>query len=212
LKIDLHIHTSKLSPDSRLDPEDAIRRARELGLDGVCFTEHDRAWGLPDIEQLSAKYDFPIFRGVEVMIKEGGEILIFGLNINFTTVIGIDTLRRLSEESDAYMIAAHPFRGYPCNSITDFQTAADLVLKRPVFDKIDALEGFNGRNMEGNNIFACQLADRLGFQTSGGSDAHFLDEMGKCITIFDNDIRNEGELLAELKAGRFCGSAGNNHK
>jgi predicted metal-dependent phosphoesterase TrpH len=178
----------------------------------VCFTEHDRAWGLPDIEQLSAKYDFPIFRGVEVMIKEGGEILIFGLNINFTTVIGIDTLRRLSEESDAYMIAAHPFRGYPCNSITDFQTAADLVLKRPVFDKIDALEGFNGRNMEGNNIFACQLADRLGFQTSGGSDAHFLDEMGKCITIFDNDIRNEGELLAELKAGRFCGSAGNNHK
>jgi predicted metal-dependent phosphoesterase TrpH len=212
LKIDLHIHTSKLSPDSGLDPEDAIRRARELGLDGVCFTEHDRAWGLPDIEQLSAKYDFPIFRGVEVMIKEGGEILIFGLNINFTTVIGIDTLRRLSEESDAYMIAAHPFRGYPCNSITDFQTAADLVLKRPVFDKIDALEGFNGRNMEGNNIFACQLADRLGFQTSGGSDAHFLDEMGKCITIFDNDIRNEGELLAELKAGRFCGSAGNNHK
>jgi len=212
LKIDLHIHTSKLSPDSRLDPEDAIRRARELGLDGLCFTEHDRAWGLPDIQDLSAKYDFPVFRGVEVMIKEGGEILVFGLNINFTTVIDIDTLRRLSAESDAFMIAAHPFRGYPCNSITDFQTAADLVLKRPVFDKVDALEGFNGRNMEGNNVFACRLADKLGFQTSGGSDAHFLDEMGKCITIFQNDIRNEEELIAELKAGRFCGAAGNNHK
>ena len=212
MKIDLHIHTSKLSPDSKLDPEDAIRRARELGLDGLCFTEHDRAWGLPDIEELSVSYDFPVFRGVEVMIKEGGEILVFGLNINFTTVIDINTLRRLSTESGAFMITAHPFRGYPCHAISDFQTAADLVLKRPVFDKVDALEGFNGRNMEGNNIFACQLADKLGFQTSGGSDAHFLDEMGKCLTIFQNDIRNEGELITELKAGRFCGSPGNNHK
>jgi len=212
LKIDLHIHTSSLSPDSRLDPEAAILKARELGLDGVCFTEHDRAWDLSDIQTLSAKYDFPVFRGVEVMIKEGGEILVFGLNINFTTVIDIDTLRNLSKESNAFMIAAHPFRGYPCHALTDFQTAADLVLKRPVFDKIDALEGFNGRNMEGNNIFACKLADKLGFQTSGGSDAHHLDEMGKCITIFKNDIRNEVELLAELKAGRFCGSNGDNHK
>jgi len=212
LKIDLHIHTSRLSPDSRLDPEDAIIKARELGLDGLCFTEHDRAWDLVDIQALSTKHGFPVFRGVEVMIKEGGEILVFGLNVNFTTVIDIDTLRKLSMKSDAFMIAAHPFRGYPCHALSDFQTAADLVLKRPVFDKVDALEGFNGRNMEGNNIFACQLADKLGFQTSGGSDAHHLDEMGKCITIFKNDIRNEGELMAELKAGRFCGSAGNNHK
>jgi len=212
LKIDLHIHTSKLSPDSRLDPEAAIIKARELGLDGVCFTEHDRAWELVDIQALSTKFDFPVFRGVEVMIKEGGEILVFGLNINFTTVIDIDTLRKLSMESDAFMIAAHPFRGYPCHAISDFQTAADLVLKRPVFDKVDALEGFNGRNMEGNNVFACKLADKLGFQTSGGSDAHHLDEMGKCITIFENRIRSEEELMAELKAGRFCGSNGGNHK
>ena len=212
MKIDLHIHTSKLSPDSRLDPEEAIIKARELGLDGVCFTEHDRAWEMSAIEQISARYDFPVFRGVEVMIKEGGEILVFGLNINFTTVIDIDTLRQLSVESDAFMIAAHPFRGYPCHALSDFQTAADLVLKRPVFDKIDAIEGFNGRNMEGNNIFACQLADKLGFQTSGGSDAHHLDELGKCVTIFENEIRNEGELMAELKAGRFCGSNGTKHR
>lgn len=211
MKVDLHIHTNRLSPDSRLDPEAAIIKARELGIDGVCFTEHDRAWALPDIEQLSNKYDFPVFRGVEVMIKEGGEILVFGLNINFTTVIDINELRRLSRESDAFMIAAHPFRGYPCHAISDFETAAGLVLKRPVFDKVDALEGFNGRNMEGNNLFACQLADKLGLKTSGGSDAHFSDEMGKCVTIFEKDIRNEGDLMAELKAGRFCGSAGNNH-
>ena len=183
-----------------------------MGLDGICFTEHDRAWELPDIKDLSSKYEFPVFRGVEVMIKEGGEILLFGLNMNFTTVIDIQTLHRLSSDAGAFMIAAHPFRGYPCHAISDFETAADLVLKRPVFDKVNALEGFNGRNMEGNNLFACRLADRLGLQYSGGSDAHATDELGKCITVFDKMISDESELLAELKAGRFTGMANNNRK
>lgn len=211
MKIDLHIHTSRLSPDSKLTPEEAIRRARELGLDGICFTEHDRAWDPADISELRGKYGFPVFRGVEVMIKEGGEILVFGLNVDFTTVIDIGTLRDMAARSGAFMIAAHPFRGYPCHALTDFDKAADLILKRPVFDKVNALEGFNGRNMEGNNNFACQLAARLGFPYSGGSDAHASDEMGKCITVFDNMIDNEQDLLAELKAGRFTGKAGNNH-
>lgn len=212
MKVDLHIHTSRLSPDSKLDPEEAIQQAIAMGLDGVCFTEHDRAWELCDIEQLSLKYSFPVFRGVEVMIKEGGEILVFGLNINFTTVIDIQTLYGLAREAGAFMIAAHPFRGYPCHAITDFEKAAELVLKRPVFDKVNALEGFNGRNMEGNNLFACQLAQRLGFHHSGGSDAHATDELGKCITVFDRMIPDETGLLAELKAGRFSGMAYNTRK
>jgi hypothetical protein len=190
-----------------LDPETAIQKAMSMGLDGVCFTEHDRAWDLPDIEDLSLKYNFPVFRGVEVMIKEGGEILVFGLNMNFTTVIDIQTLYGLAREAGAFMIAAHPFRGYPCHAISDFEKAAELVLKRPVFDQVDALEGFNGRNMEGNNLFACQLAQRLGFKYSGGSDAHAIDELGKCVTVFDKMIADESELLTELKAGRFTGMA-----
>lgn len=183
-----------------------------MGLDGVCFTEHDRAWDLPDIEHLSLKYNFPVFRGVEVMIKEGGEILVFGLHMNFTTVIDIQTLYTLCRDAGAFMIAAHPFRGYPCHAISDFEKASELVLKRPVFDKVDALEGFNGRNMEGNNLFACQLAERLGFQQSGGSDAHATDELGKCITVFDRMISDETGLLTELKAGRFTGKDNNKRK
>ncbi|MCX6005599.1 MAG: PHP domain-containing protein [Chloroflexi bacterium] len=210
MKIDLHIHTSKLSPDSNLDPEEAIKKARDTGLDGICFTEHDRAWDLSALMELSAFYNFPVFRGVEVMVKEGGEVLVFGLNINFTTVISITELRNLVTNTSGFMIAAHPFRGFPCNTITDFNIASDIVMKRPVFDRVDALEGFNGRNLEGNNILACQLAEKLGLQISGGSDAHFSDELGKCVTIFEKQIQNEVELIQELKAGRFTGSP--NHR
>lgn len=206
MKIDLHIHTNHLSPDSIMSPDEAIQTAIEFGLDGICFTEHDRAWELDKITELSLKYDFPVFRGVEVMVKEGGEILVFGLHMNFKTVITIQTLRNMVLEANGFMIAAHPFRGYPCGSIPEFDKAAEVVLKRPVFDKIDAIEGYNGRNMPGNNVFACQLADQLGVKTSGGSDAHYKAELAKCVTIFEKEIRNETELLTELKAGRFSGS------
>ena len=192
-----------------MDPEEVIQQAIAMGLDGVCFTEHDRAWELAGITELSAKYSFPVFRGVEVMVKEGGEILVFGLNLNFTTVIDVKTLRELAIEANAFMIAAHPFRGYPCHALTDYEKASELVLKRAVFDKVDGLEGFNGRNMTGNNVFACQLARNLSLPSSGGSDAHARNELGKCVTIFENDIHNEAEFMKELKAHRFTGSAYN---
>lgn len=203
------MHTNTLSPDSIMSPDEAIQAAMEMGLHGICFTEHDRMWEMEDIKALSSKYNFPVFRGIEVMVQEGGEILVFGLNMNFKTLVNIRTLRNLVIEADGFMIAAHPFRGFPCNTITQFEKAADIVLKRPVFDEVDAVEGYNGRNMEGNNHFACLLADKLGIPTSGGSDAHYKAEVGKCVTIFERTICNENELLAELKAGRFYGSINN---
>jgi predicted metal-dependent phosphoesterase TrpH len=212
MKIDLHVHTSKLSPDSRMAPEDAILKAKDLGLDGICLTEHDRAWELSDIVELREKYNFPVFRGVEVMVRERGEILVFGLNINFVTVVDIKMLRNMVAEAGGFMIVAHPFRGFPCSTITDFNIAAEIVMKKAIFDKVDAIEGYNGRNLEGNNILACELAHKLGLHFTGGSDAHFSNELGRCVTIFRKNIRNDGELLEELKAGRFHGESNHSLK
>ena len=189
-----------------MEPKEAIQAAKNMGLDGICFTEHDRAWELSDITELSAKYSFPVFRGVEVMLKEGCEILVFGLNMNFTSVIDMQALYNLAIETNSFMIAAHPFRGLSCNTPADFDKTAELVLKKSIYDKVNGIEGYNGRNMDGNNAFAVKLAGILGVPVSGGSDAHVTDELGKCITVFDNTIRNEVDFLAELKAGRFKGS------
>ncbi len=82
MKIDLHVHTNPLSPDSFMSAEQAIQTAKEIGLDGICFTEHDRAWQLSEIHSLREKHDFPVFRGVEVMLRGGIEMLVFGLNID----------------------------------------------------------------------------------------------------------------------------------
>jgi len=40
---------------------------------------------------------------------------------------------------------------------------------------------------------------------AGGSDAHNVEEVGRCMTIFENEVTTEKELIAEFKAGRFSG-------
>jgi len=38
---------------------------------------------------------------------------------------------------------------------------------------------------------------------TGGSDAHLVSAIGKCMTRFDGDISSELDLVAQLKTGRF---------
>ena len=40
--IDLHIHTKRLSPCSEMAPEGAAIEAKKIGLDGICFAEHNK--------------------------------------------------------------------------------------------------------------------------------------------------------------------------
>ena len=44
MRIDLHTHTSALSFDSNIAPQELVRLAKKRGLDGLVLTEHDRIW------------------------------------------------------------------------------------------------------------------------------------------------------------------------
>jgi archaellum component FlaC len=48
-----------------------------------------------------------------------------------------------------------------------------------------------------------KVAEKLGLPGTGGSDAHRIDEVATWVTDFENDIKDEKELLRELHAGRF---------
>ena len=55
---------------------------------------------------------------------------------------------------------------------------------------------------------ARRVAEHLGLPGVAGSDAHRPEEVGRCITILEREIRTEQELIAELRAGRFTTSPG----
>ena len=76
--IDLHNHTWPRSHDSVLDPEDLITRAKELGLDGICLTEHDAVWNPTEAQALAEKHDFLVIPGVEISTDDG-HILAYGV-------------------------------------------------------------------------------------------------------------------------------------
>ncbi|HCH07667.1 MAG TPA: hypothetical protein DEW32_00510, partial [Dehalococcoidia bacterium] len=48
-----------------------------------------------------------------------------------------------------------------------------------------------------------EFISQLGLRGTGGSDAHLVSAIGKCMTRFDGDIRSELDLVAQLKTGRF---------
>jgi len=202
LIVDLHVHTSPLSPDSSQDPREAIEEAKRIGLSCICFMEHNKAWDEDHTRQLSSEFDFSVMHGVEVDTVEG-HVLVFGLHRHFEGIIRLRELRELVLGSGGIMIAAHPFKGFRAFGFSDLQLSVEQASERPVFNCVDAVEGFNGRSLEKENNLAQQVADLLGLKSVGGSDAHAIDEIGRCVTIFENDVRSETELIAELKAGRF---------
>lgn len=200
--IDLHVHTSALSPCSSLDPDEAVRTARDMGLDGICFTEHGRLWPVPELERLSAKWDLPVFCGMEVETREG-HMLVFGLQEEVPRILGAGELREMVDRAGGAVVYAHPFRGFLLFGFADLQMTIDEASRRKVFQLVEAVETYSGKSGKKENNLALEVCGRLSVPGVGGSDAHSAGEVGKCVTVFKKRIKSTGELIHELKKGEF---------
>ncbi len=200
--IDLHVHTKALSSDSSLDPEEAIKEAKRIGLNGICFTEHNKVWETEEIRRLSQKWGFLVANGVEVDTVEG-HVLVFGLYRDFERIIHVQELREMANQAGGVMIAAHPFKSFRVFGVSDLSLSPEQASQRPIFRSVDGLEGFSGKTAEKENLLAQDVAQILGMNMTGGSDAHSLEAIGKCVTIFENNIKDGAGVVEELKRGRF---------
>jgi len=206
MKIDLHTHTVYGSGCSHINPSELVKQAKEVGLDGVCITEHNQLWDPERIQKLARKHNFVVIGGVEVL-TDCGEILVFGLHESVRWVRYAEELKKMVDRAGGVMIAAHPFRGHrlildsealPTDGI-DVETGCTF----PILRYVDAIEAFNGWAYRREWQFTLAVGKRLGLKGTGGSDAHKLLQTGVCYTIFERQIRSEQDLVTELKAGRF---------
>ena len=60
--LDIHVHTSKYSPCSTINLIDAVLKAREVGLDGICVTDHDTDSIRDDATLVARETGFPCAR------------------------------------------------------------------------------------------------------------------------------------------------------
>lgn len=201
--IDLHTHTYPQSDDSKLSPDDLIQQAKQVGLDGICLTEHDRFWDEGEVERLSERHGFLVLPGVELN-AEIGHILVFGLHKYVFGMHHFEFVRQAVDEAEGFIILAHPyrrrFREWENPSIA---SAVHRACEEPSIRLVDAIEVLGGNGSVAENGFSQQLCHRLNLRGVGGSDAHALSDLPSCATEFENDISNLSELIRELKAGRF---------
>ena len=212
--IDLHVHTTKGSKDSKLSPYTMVEEAKRLGIEGICITEHDEPWDSGEFNNFAKKHDLLLIRGVEVD-TDMGHVLVFGLDTYVSGIDRMDELKKIVDRNDGFMITAHPFRGlnesrpiylYP-DGMNIPKTVGDGA-KHKVFDLVDAVEVANGGTVESENRFALKVAQQLGRYKTGGSDAHSVNGLGRCVTVFQDQICSEKAFIDALKSGRYYPAVG----
>jgi predicted metal-dependent phosphoesterase TrpH len=199
--IDLHVHTNKYSKCSLLPPDEAVKRAKAHGLDGICLVEHNAIWDKEEIKYLCESHKYLVLRGMEVDTGYG-HILVFGLDSYSKEMQDIEWLRAIVKQRGGLMVAAHPFRTpvYPQNAYGDWQLNLPFEqgVKRRLFSLVDGIEIFNSRSKPGESLFSLKIAQFLHLKTVAGSDAHKLSEVGASATVFNDTIKDEESFLRVL--------------
>ncbi len=195
--VDMHVHTTTSSPCAFMDPDSMLEWARSTGLDAVCVTEHDEVEGAEVAAELGRRKGFRVFRGVEIY-TDLGDMLVFGL-LQDARSLQVPYRELLAEvhEAGGIVIPAHPCRG-----LRDLHTILGEEEAEGLLTTCDALETLNGGTARENNAIAADAAQRYGLPGIGGSDAHHLVQIGRCLTEFAREIKDEAELVEEIKAGR----------
>lgn len=206
--IDLHVHTNRYSKCSSLAPDTAILRAKERKLDGICFTEHNAVWDKKEIRHLSERHNYLILRGMEISTGYG-HILVFGLDSYRKEMENIDQLRAIVRQQGGLMIAAHPFRTpiYPQGGYGDWRLNLPFEqgIKRRLFSLVDAIEVFNRRCKPEEGLLSLKISQFLHLKAVAGSDAHKAPEVGTSVTVFTDNIKDEGDFLMALNNGNCYG-------
>jgi predicted metal-dependent phosphoesterase TrpH len=193
-KIDHHIHTTRHSPDSIIEPEELVERARRLGLDAVVITEHDRLWDPGDLAELNAiaGEGLTVLSGVEVSAIEG-HFLVYGLDDLDECPPGVPLADLLSlvRQQGAAIIAAHPYRwGQDFDEIIDRHG--------PTFDALELVS--NNVEPEMRTRIESLHSRHPSMGTTGSSDAHDPATVGCYFTEFPGTIRSMAEFVSALKS------------
>ena len=189
MNVDMHGHTYH-SKDSRLEPRQIVRRAKAMGLDVVCITDHNEIAGAFEVAALG---EMPVIVGEEVRTKEGEIIGLFLQERIRPNLTPVETVVAIHEQGGLVYIP-HPFDSYRGSRL---QFAA----LNSVLDQVDVLEVFNARNLRrSQNDAALRFAHEHHLLMGAGSDSHTELEIGHAFVEMPT-FDGPQEFLEALKQG-----------
>ncbi len=200
--IDLHTHTYPASPCSSVGVDDLIKKAKNLGLGGLCLTDHNYVWDQKTAADLGQKHHFLILRGNEITTDQG-DMIVFGLEKEIRGIIRLEELKDVVLKVGGFIVCAHPFRGFLTFGVGKLGLTPEKAMERPLFKLVDAVEVMNGKVTEKENALAQKVATGLNLPITGGSDAHEVSAVGTFATWFPQAIEDEKGLIEALKTGNY---------
>jgi predicted metal-dependent phosphoesterase TrpH len=204
--LDLHSHSTDASDDAGGTVEGYLkwivgRRKRGYQVDGFVLTEHRKFDPSVDYSDLAAQYDVVLLRGAELE-TDIGHVLVYGISgrlsaeFDFSRVdLKSFDLFRAAREFGGFAVAAHA--GRPRIGLWDHIEAGI----NP--GHVMTIEALNGGSSSEENSRAAHLAERHGFYSVGGSDAHYVSSIGRCLTAFQRQVRSIEALVEELQTGDY---------
>jgi predicted metal-dependent phosphoesterase TrpH len=200
--LDLHNHSIK-SDDGRAKVENYCKwiAKRELELDGFVLTEHRQFDSESDYRGLEDETGLLILKGSEVE-TEYGHVLLFGVNddlleaFDFSNVrLPLETVMRESKRCGAFAVPCHPSRP-TVGMFSHYESLGPA-------EGVEVVEILNGGGRGSENEDALRMAEHHGYRGIGGSDAHIVSHIGRCVTEFDDEVRDSEDLVRLLHGSRY---------
>jgi len=186
--LDLHTHT-RYSSDSGLAPRDLVARARRAGLQGLAITDHNAVGGIREAEE-AAVDGFVVVPAIEISSRDG-HVLAYGVRELVPRDLGVvETVERVVALGGV-AVAAHPYRFW-----------SGLGEAATISAPFQAYETANARTLRAGNARAKALARARRVGETGGSDAHFLDEVGLAATSIEAGVLDVDGVLQAIAQGR----------
>lgn len=198
LFFDFHLHTSRYSGDSRMDPYRLIPQAVKAGLQGVVITEHHRVWPQDELDELVEASDVPGFTllsGFEYTSRRG-DILIYGLDQDQCATFSPGKLEPAEAVSRAHDLGAACIAAHPTREGLGFD---ERIIGLPVA----ALEVRSCNLNTNEQRLGFKLAEQLGKAMTACSDAHRVEDVGKFRTEITVPITSMQSFVNALKQGDF---------
>ncbi len=190
----MHCHTAEHSGCSHVSAEELVKKALQVGIQGIAITDHHYKWDDEELDLLRKRSGVPpvftIFSGQEVNTYDFGDILLYGAEKTYVRQ-KISLVEVREQNPDAAIIWAHPYRN---KKIPD----SDRLLS-PLIDGVEIFSS-NYTILEASR--ALKDWHKYKFTAIGGTDTHAYSYTGSYPTIFDHPIESVQDLAGELKAGR----------
>lgn len=191
-RFDGHVH-SRHSKDGKGTVLELAEAASSAGLHGFVLTDHDAVAGHAEIEAAQHATGIRILPGIEVTSAEG-HVLAYGVTEPIPKGKSLERTTAAIEAQGGVAVLAHPLRMFS-------GIGPSGLAQRHEEGHVSAAEGHNARERRLMQENTQALLAKLGIPATGGSDAHWVKDIGTAYTVLDHAPKNNKQWVRMIRDG-----------